>query len=337
MNTRKGKVTIKDIADACGVSIKTVSRVVNDSESVSKKTRDIVNATIKELGYQTSILAKGLKGAKTNVIMVFTDRHEEEHLSSWHVVMLKYLFSYARMKNLKVIMTPSNSNSFISEETDGYYLLENGLADGEILLEHVYDDLRVKFLKERGIPFVIFGQVEDDDVCSVSLDNYYVGYKGGSYLIGRGYKYIEFLVGEERFDSNKLRVKGFQDATGKSDGIFNIRYGANTVDKAYRIAKGVLEEEKPDAFFVSGDERAIGVYRAIQEAGYSIPKDIAVLGVDNIPMGNYLHPRISTVDQDFESMARECVELLTKLIDGEDLGNRKTSVFLPSVIEREST
>lgn len=63
----------------------------------------------------------------------------------------------------------------------------------------------------------------------------------------------------------------------------------------------------------------------------------AVLGVDNIPMGNYLHPRISTVDQDFESMARECVELLTKLIDGEDLGNRKTSVFLPSVIEREST
>lgn len=205
-----------------------------------------------------------------------------------------------RVKNLKVIMTPSNSNSFISDETDGYYLLENGLADGVILLEHVYDDLRVKFLKERGIPFVIFGQVEDDDVCSVSLDNYYVGYKGGSYLIGRGYKYIEFLVGEERFDSNKLRVKGFQDATGKSDGIFNIRYGANTVDKAYRIAKGVLEEEKPDAFFVSGDERAIGVYRAIQEAGYSIPKDIAVLGVDNIPMGNYLHPRISTVDQDFE-------------------------------------
>ena len=118
MNTRKGKVTIKDIADACGVSIKTVSRVVNDSENVSKKTRDIVNTTIKELGYQTSILAKGLKGAKTNVIMVFTDRHEEEHLSSWHVVMLKYLFSYARMKNLKVIMTPSNSNSFISDETD---------------------------------------------------------------------------------------------------------------------------------------------------------------------------------------------------------------------------
>ena len=58
MNTRKGKVTIKDIADACGVSIKTVSRVVNDSESVSKKTRDIVNATIKELGYQTSIWLK---------------------------------------------------------------------------------------------------------------------------------------------------------------------------------------------------------------------------------------------------------------------------------------
>lgn len=333
----KRKITITDVAEACGVSIKTVSRVLNGNENVSEKTKIKVNKAIKELGYQTNILARGLKGNKTNVIMVFTDRHEEEHLSSWHTLMLKYLFRYARDKSLKVVMSPSNSNSFISDETDGYYLLENGLADGVILLEHVNDDLRCKFLKEKGIPFVIFGETDDDSVCSVSLDNYYVGYKGGTYLVSRGYKYIEFLIGEERFNSNRGRASGFRNATEHAEGVFNIRYGANTVEKAYRIAKNILENDKPDAFFISGDDRAVGVYRAIQEAGFRIPEDIAVLGVDNIPMSNFSHPRLSTVDQDFEAMAKECVELLVKQIEGEDLGKRKTTTFLPSVVEREST
>ncbi len=337
MQKKQPKITITEVAEACGVSIKTVSRVINGNENVSEKTKVKVNKAIKELGYQTNISARALKGNRTNVIMILTDRHEEEHLSSWHVVMLKYLFRYAREKALKVVMSPSNSNSFVSDETDGYYLLENGLADGVVLLEHVPDDLRCKFLKEKGIPFVIFGETDDNSVCSVSLDNYYVGYKGGTYLTGRGYSYIEFLIGEERFNSNRRRVTGFRDATNGKGGIYNIRYGASTVDKAYRIAKNILETKKPDAFFVSGDERATGVYRAISEAGYKIPEDIAVLGVDNIPMGNYLHPRISTIDQDFESMARECIELLVKMLDGEELEKQKTTTFLPSVIEREST
>lgn len=337
MEMKKTKITINDVAEECGVSIKTVSRVVNNNENVSEKTKMKVNKAIKKLGYQTNIFARGLKGNRTNVIMVFTDRHEEEHLSSWHVVMLKYLFIYAKQKSLKVVMSPSSSNNFVSDETDGYYLLENGLADGVILLEHVHNDLRCKFLKEQGIPFVMFGETDDDSVCSVSLDNYYVGHKGGNYLAGRGYKHIEFLLGEQRFNSNRRRAQGFLDAIKNLDGTYRIKYGANTVDKAYRIAKSVLDTEKPDAFFVSGDERAIGVYRAVSEAGYKIPEDIAVLGVDNIPMGNYLHPRLSTVDQDFEAMAKECVELLVKQLEGEELGKRKTTTFLPSVIEREST
>lgn len=336
MEKMNAKITIKDVAEASGVSIKTVSRVINGSSSVSEKTKSKVNETIKELGYQMNVLARGLRGNKTNVIMVFTDRHEEEHLSSWHVVMLKYLFRYARKKDLKVIMSPSSSEKFASDETDGYYLLENGLADGVIMLEHMQNDKRCRFLKERNIPFVMFGET-DDDVCSVSLDNYHVGFKGGSYLINKGYRHIEFLVGESRFNANRGRSEGFSDATKNCNGIFNIRYGMNTVEKAYRMAQSILKSEKPDAFFVSGDERAVGVYRAISEAGYTIPEDIAVLGIDNIPLGNYLHPRISTIDQDFEAMARECVELLVKQINDEDIGKRKKIIFLPSLVEREST
>lgn len=338
VNNGKKKVTITDIAKICGVSIKTVSRVMNGGDNVSSKTRLKVEEAMRESGYQVNILARGLKGNKTNVIMVFTDRHEEEHLSAWHTVMLKYLFRYARERQLKVVMSPSNSDKFISDETDGYYLLANGLADGVILLEHAEKDLRVQYLKEQRIPFVMFGEVDDTSICSVSLDNYQVGYKGGMYLSGNGYRNIEFFVGDEKFNSNRNRAEGFINGTKNVKGRFQVKYGASTVDKAYRMAtESLKQEERPDAFFVSGDERALGVYRAIYEAGCHIPDDVAVLGVDNIPMGNYLHPRISSIDQDFESMAKECVEQLLDMINGKELGRKMTTKFLPSVIEREST
>ncbi|MDO4473612.1 MAG: LacI family DNA-binding transcriptional regulator [Eubacteriales bacterium] len=337
MEQKKSKVTITDVANACGLSIKTVSRVINNSENVSVRTRNIVNQAIQDLGYKTNILARGLRGNKTNVIMIMTDRHEEEHLSSWHTLMLKYLFSYARKRHLKVIMAPSSATNFISDETDGYYMLDNGLVDGVIFLEHVPNDPRCEFLKENGIPFVLFGETEDDTVWSVSLDNYQVGFKGGRYLTGRGYRDIVFLLGDPKFNSNGERARGFLDAANETKGNYRVRYGISTVDLAYRTAKDILENESVDAFFVSGDERAIGVYRAIQEAGYQIPKDIAVLGIDNIPIGNYLHPRISTVDQDFDVMARECVSLLAKQINGEDIGMKRKVTYMSSVVEREST
>ncbi|WP_278408835.1 LacI family DNA-binding transcriptional regulator [Eubacterium ventriosum] len=334
MEKRK-KVTITDIAKMCNVSIKTVSRVLNDGENVSERTRKKVEQAIKESGYQVNILARGLKGNRTDVIMVFTDRHEEEHLSIWHILMLKYIFIYAKKNNLKVVMSPSNSSKFMSDETDGYYLLENGLADGVILLECIPNDMRAKALKERNIPFVVFGESDDPALCTVSLDNFQTGYKGGNYLVTHGYKNIDFLVGDNRYGSNQKRVDGFVEATKNCKGEINVCYGASTVEKAYQIAVETLKKRKPDAFFVSGDERAVGVYRAISEAGYKIPEDVAVLGIDNIPTGNYLHPRISTVDQDFDTLARMCVENLLNMIHGKEFIQHYR--LLPSVVEREST
>ena len=224
MEKRK-KVTITDIAKMCDVSIKTVSRVLNDGENVSERTRKKVEQAIKESGYQVNILARGLKGNRTDVIMVFTDRHEEEHLSIWHILMLKYIFIYAKKNNLKVVMSPSNSSKFMSDETDGYYLLENGLADGVILLECIPNDMRAKALKERNIPFVVFGESDDPALCTVSLDNFQTGYKGGNYLVTHGYKNIDFLVGDNRYGSNQKRVDGFVEATKNCKGEIKAKTG----------------------------------------------------------------------------------------------------------------
>lgn len=332
------KTTIIDIARDCGVSVKTVSRVLNNSPLVSDETKEKVYASMKNLNYQVNMLAKGLKGSKTNIIVIFTDRHHEEHLSAWHNIMLKYLFSYAKEKSLKVVMSPSNSQEYLEDETDGFYLLASGIADGAILLENVHHDLRVEYFDKTGIPYVVFGEPEDQNIPAVSLDNYDVGFKGGNYLLNKNYKDIVFLIGEKKFQSNQLRSRGFEDAVGPAGIWHEVVYGIDTTEKAYRIAEEILRVKKVDAFFVSGDERAIGVYRAIYEKGLKIPQDVAVLGIDNIPIGRYYYPPISTIDQNFEQMARILIDKLYLLMNHGVLEQgllRKK--LLSTVVERQST
>lgn len=330
------KTTINDIAKKCGVSIKTVSRVVNQSPEVSETTREKVLSAMKELGYQANLLARGLKGSRTNIIIVFTDRHNEEHLSIWHDIMLKYLFQYAKENSLKIVMSPSNSEMYLEDETDGFYLLSSGIADGAILLENVRNDKRVEYLEKEKIPYVVFGEPEDSSINSVSLDNYDVGYKGGSYLVKKNYKNIVFLIGEKKFLSTQLRIKGFENAVMDSDVTYSVRDGVDTIEKAYRAALDALDTVPVDAFFVSGDERAIGVYKAINEKNFKIPQDVAVLGIDNIPLGQYLYPPISTVEQDFKQLAYECINNLMQLFESKD--NIYKKIRIPAkIIEREST
>ncbi|MDF2473047.1 MAG: transcriptional regulator, LacI family [Anaerocolumna sp.] len=236
------KITITDIAKKCGVSIKTVSRVVNESPDVSDATRQKVLAIMKEEGYQVNLLARGLKGSRTNIIIVFTDRHQEEHLSTWHNIMLKYLFQFAKENSLKIVMSPSNSEKYLEDETDGFYLLSSGIADGAILLENVHNDKRVEYLEKENIPYVVFGEPEDSNIHAVSLDNYDVGFKGGSFLMEKKYNNIAFLIGEKKFLSTQLRMKGFEDAIRGHDVTYHIYTGVDTIDKAYKKALAILDE-----------------------------------------------------------------------------------------------
>jgi len=331
------KITITDIARKCGVSIKTVSRVVNNSSEVSDATRQKVLAVMKEEGYQVNLLARGLKGSRTNIIVVFIDRHQEEHLSMWHNIILKYLFQYAKENSLKIVVSPSNSEKYLQDETDGFYLLSSKIADGAILLENVNDDKRVEYLEKANIPYVVLGEPEDTSIPAASLDNYDVGFKGGCYLVEKKYNNIAFLIGEKKFLSTQLRIKGFEDAIQGYDVTYHIATGVDTIEKAYNEALAILDKIPVRAFFVSGDERAIGVYRAINEKNRKIPEDIAVLGIDNIPIGNYLYPPISTVKQDFKQLAYECINKIVLFLNDQAEEARKKVLIPASIIEREST
>lgn len=194
------------------------------------------------------------------------------------------------------------------------------------------------YFEKHNIPYVVFGEPENPDVPSVSLDNFDVGYNGGRYLIGRGYSKIALLIGEQKFLSTQLRIEGFEKAMYGTGAQYHIFTGIDTVEKAYHKSKEVLEEYDIQAFFVSGDERALGVYRGIYEKGMRIPEDVAVLGIDNITLGEFYYPPISTVAQDFKQLAKCCIDFVVgEIEEGKKEDARKIFKFPTEIIERKST
>jgi len=246
----------------------------------------------------------------------------------------------AKVKNYKLLISPSNAHEHMTDETDGFSFLTSGLADGAVIMDNILVDQRIDYLMKNKIPHVILGNCSNYQKSHwIDLNNYNAGYMGGKFLVEKGYKDIIFLIGDQEFKVSQERARGFEVAMNDLDcKSFNIKYGVSTTIKAYETVVAQLDAgEKPRAYFVSGDERAIGVYRAIQEKGMKIPEDIAVLGIDNIPIGNYLFPSLSSIHQPAELFAKQVLGMLVKLIEGGTEDSIENQLLAYKIIEREST
>ena len=329
------KANMMQIAEHCGVSLKTVSRVLNHPEQVSPKTREAVRRSMEQCGFQVNLLAKGLKQNRTNIIIVFLDKHNGDYMNLWRSRMLKYLFRYSSEIGLKIIVSPSDSHGFLEDETDGFYLLSSGIADGAILLEYMAEDQRVGYLKRTGTPYVVLGQPEEQDIPAVSLDNFDVGLKGGRYLKEKGFKKICYLTNDVGFYSTKLRVGGFLEAVPEG----RVIYGVRDAKTAYERSRELLAGEA-DCIFTNGDDRFLGIYRAAAECGYRIPQDLGVLSADDLAVNEEAYPSLSSLGQDFEGLAENCITVLQSLLQKRQSHESvaHNQIFLPStIIEREST
>lgn len=331
------RMTMQGIADMCGVSIKTVSRVLNNSVSVKQETRERILKVIQDEGYQVNLLARGLKQKKTNTIIVFIDKHKEKYWGIWHTQMLQFLFKEAKEKGYKIVVSPSSATGHLEDDTDGFHLLSNKMADGAIILDNADEDIRLNFLNKNKIPYVLVGQTEAKDVCWVDLDNFNTGVIGCEYLIDKGYKKIAFLLGQEQFHVNKLRADGFRQVANEQGLEHRIEFNADSMDAVYKTTLRLCDEESCDALFISGAERALGAYRALNELGLHIPKDVAILGIDNIALCQYMYPSMSTMDQQCDQFAKAIINQLYGMIEGECDCELHHILIENKIIEREST
>lgn len=333
-------VNIKDVARLAGVSPRTVSRVINRDKNVSERTRKRVLQVIEETGYRVNLLAQSLRNKKTGILFVFVSEKDNAFLGEFHNVTIQHLNEAAKKLGYKMIVSQSNADRVQADEQDGFYLLTNGYADGAVIFDTKDVDERLTYLLEKKIPFVVIGKDKHHPESSyVNLDNYQAGFIGAEHLIEQGYSRIRFLLGSENYTVNEDRSRGFLDAMNKH-GMkpMAIDYEIISPDRAYAKTIEILDSgDWPDAIFVSGDMRAMGVYHAIYERGLKIPDDIAVLGIDDIPMAEFSYPTLSSINQFPEKMAVEAIRILDEQIETGEVGRGERVIFDPELKVRQST
>lgn len=327
-------VTIYDIARISGFSPKTVSRVVNGGENVKKSTYDKIKTILQEYNYIPNTYARGLINKTNKNILISVKRTESFPLRWFHILLEKVIVD-CRQHDLNVIVEyHEGSNAFEKSVLHS----SSSFIGAAVIFYESEEDQRIAFLETMNIPFIVFGKSNTSGVSYVTNNDFEALYSLMNYLVNRGVQDTCMLIGEKSL-VNMERIEGakaaYQELALREEQI-NIVYQMKTIDDVYQYAKSNFTKGNvPDAIFVSGDEKVIGLIRACHEQNIKIPDDVSIVGFDNIPLAEYFHPSLTTIGQDYTTLSKEIVGRLQSLIRGD---NNVSSVEVPTkLIVRETT
>lgn len=325
------KVSIFDVAKKSGLSVVTVSRVLNGSGSVRANNRQKVLDAIKELDYRPNAAARSLASGKTGIIGLIVTSLRDSFFES----VVQELNEVLALQGYYLAISISKDIS-----PDGtHYLIQEDRVDGMILLSPVEEDHYVLELKRRGIPYVLIdNQNPDNDAYSVTIDNFKGGYEATSHLLALGHTSIAHLCGQEMFRSTQERRNGFLQAL-QEKGLtpFEVVHGKFDIGMGYDTCKRWLKEGKlPTAVFTGDDNIALGVINALVEAGIQVPEQVAVIGYDDYHIASRLHPYLTTIRQPSDKIGQAAAEMLLNRISGKMKRGAGVKIN-PELIEREST
>lgn len=307
------KVNIYDVAKRSGLSVVTVSRVINNVQTVRKKNREKVLQAMKELNYSPHSAARTLARGKTGVIgLILTalrDSVFEEIVREINEQLENHGYFLAISIDGAVRREPENRTN---------YLIQPDRVDGIILLSSLKEREYVQELKAKNIPFVLIDHHDPDtEAVMVQVDNYAGGYMAARHLLEKGHREIGLICGPEHLLSAQERRQGFEQAladAGLSPAVvaqveFDTRVGFHTAQEW--IAAG----HRITALSAGDDFLALGAMQAYQAAGYRIPEDIAIIGYDDQDFASKIHPSLTTVRQPVEQMGREAVKQLLAMLE----------------------
>ncbi|MGM0507997.1 MAG: LacI family DNA-binding transcriptional regulator [Fusobacteriota bacterium] len=317
-------MTIKEVAKRAGVSISTVSRVINNSAKVSKDIKKRVEKIIEETGYRPNSLARGLINDKTNVIGVILPRIDLEIFAAAVEGLTK------KLNELGYHILLANSRAKVEEELEYFKVFEEKRVDGVVWFATGITKEHRELLKKMNYPVVLLGQ-EDEilDCPSVIYDNYNGVKKITNYLIELGHRNISF-IGVPEFDKSigLERKRGFKD-TLEMNGIevkstdiveANFDYMAG-YDNAEKIFKS--NEKVPTAIVAATDRLAIGVIRYLLENGYRVPEDISVAGIDDLRMASIYTPSLTTINYNHYQSGVHAADLIIDQVEKRESSVRR--------------
>ena len=325
------KITIYDIARISGVSPKTVSRVINGGERVKPETYQAVMKVIDELSYVPNAYAQNLTKKETINILISVKKMESFPLI-WFQTLLDKVLQTCKEVGVNAIVEYFGEGDSIK---DSIISSTGSLVDGVIVFYEGKDDSRIQYLKKNNMPFIVFGESHTDGVIYVSNNDFKAGYDLMEAVEEKGFKKMWLLMGGPSL-VNKNRENGVREFVKKKryDIDLEVIYGLFTIESVYDYVREHLSTSNiPDIIFVSGDEKVQGVIRGCYEKGILIPDQLTIVGFDNIPIAKYYTPALSTIAPNYTELAKEMIEGVLAIINGEQ---RESVEVSASLIRRQT-
>ena len=313
-------MTIKDIARACGVSVSTVSRVLNNRPDVSEDVRRRVLAAVEAKGYIPNNSARDLVRSRSDAVGVIVRGTGNLFFSE----MLKTVSKEIEAKGYTMVL------QFIESDADevkaGAILEREKKLRGLIFLGGRFDYTPAE-LAVIGVPYVCcsytncFGSLREEDYSSVSIDDYRTAYAAVEELIRLGHRRIAALVpGRSDRSISELRYNGFRAALRDNgipfDPALLVETGGFEMPEMYQGVKLLLERgEEFSALFTLSDTAALAAIKALNDHGRRVPEDCSVIAIDGLRVSEYVNPTLTTMVQPVEDMGRESVQILTDVLE----------------------
>lgn len=326
-----------DIARLAGVHVSTVSRALAGNPLVESTQREKILKIAQDRGYVPNTAAANLRLRRTQTLSVVIPLHHEAGQAltdPFFVSMLGHLADEITQRGygmyLKKVLPPATN------WLQG--LVRSHRADGVIVIGQSTEHAAIESVSKTYHPLVVWGgHLQQQSYCTVGSDNVGGARAAVEHLIQSGRKRIVFM-GDSNIPEMRLRHDGYRLALAQASrsATADVQIPSHmTADAAYEAMRAYIREgEKFDAVFAATDVIAISAIRALAASGLSVPKDVAIVGFDDIPMSAYTNPPLTTVRQDLQRGAKILVDLVLRRIDGEDT----PSATMPAeLIVRESS
>lgn len=327
--------SIKDVAREAGVSIATVSRVLNDIDVVNEDTKKKVLDAIKKLGYRPNIVARSLKTQKTKTIGILIP----DISSGFYPEIVRGAEDVANIYDYNVILCNSDFDS--DKEREYLRVLREKMVDGVIYMSSSLEEDMLDIINELDVKTILVETKDRHDrLPSVTIDNVAAAYDSTKYLIDKGLKNIAFVgVRQDIINAWGDRYVGYLKAL-RDNGLpldeelvflknLKVTTGYEAVEKLISI------DRKIDGIVCASDEIAMGVINGLREKGINVPEDISVIGFNNNVVASYFYPQLTTIKQPSYDMGSVAMRMLIKILNNKPL-EQDQYVLNYELIQRES-
>jgi DNA-binding LacI/PurR family transcriptional regulator len=331
----KDKITIKDIANFCGVSPSLVSKTLNNRKGVNEETKEKILKTVARLEYSPNLFARGLVAQKSNILgVIIPQRSEIAFANPYFPQVLQGISNIATEKGYHLLISFPGSKEKLPFH-------ESNLVSGVIILGNLLEDPNIYELERRNIPAILIpGLTRESPLPSVDIDNVDAGYQVTKHLLNLGHRKIGFLIGHKNSKYSVQRFQGYQKAFQEFrlfyDESIIVETTSSVLSGFGKMSQLLTRSELPTAVICLVDVMAIGAISAIKEKKLSIPNDISVISFGDIPLASMLEVPLTTIRIPFVEIGKTAGRLLMDLIEGQDLKIKKV-VFPVELIIRNTT